>query len=179
MSLLFPRRARFWGPKRTPKTASTVGLPTVGSPPVSLVFGYRNRPPEPGLSPRSKPVSCVEFWLARPQHIFEFVNHSRTGLLGRRCCETQTINQLRRCVSVSVSVCVGVCCVCLQMFRSVQMPRSMFRSVLRSMQRCSDQCTDAQINGCGGVCVCGRGCVLGVCGCVCVSVCVGVFVVCV
>jgi hypothetical protein len=47
------------------------------------------------LSPRSKPVSCVEFWLARPQNIFEFENHSRTGLLGRRLCEAQTINQLR------------------------------------------------------------------------------------
>jgi hypothetical protein len=93
--LWFPRRARFWGPKRTPKTGSTVGAPTVGTPPVGLVFGYRNRPPELGLPPRSKPVSCVEFCLARPQTIFEFVNHSRTGLLVRPLCETPTINQLR------------------------------------------------------------------------------------
>jgi hypothetical protein len=92
---LVPRRARFWDPKRTPKTASTVGLPTVGSLPVSLVFGYRNRPPEPGLPPRSKPVSCIEFWSARPQKIFEFENQSRTGLLGRRLCQTLTTNQLR------------------------------------------------------------------------------------
>ncbi len=53
------------------------------------------------------------------------------------------------CVCVGVCVCVCVCgcvfCVCLQMFRSVQMPRSMLRSVLRSVHRCSDQRTDAQI----------------------------------
>jgi hypothetical protein len=49
------------------------------------------------------------------------------------------------CWCVCVSVCVGVCCDCLQMFTSVQMPRSMLRSVLTSVHRCSDQRTDAQI----------------------------------
>ncbi len=52
-----------------------------------------------------------------------------------------------------------VCCVCLEMFRSMQMPRSMLRSVFRSVQRCSDQCTDGYIYTSGGV---GEG------GCVCV-----------
>ncbi len=166
MSLLFPRRARFWGPKRTPKTASTVGLPTVGSPPVSLVFGYRNRPPEPGLSPRSKPVSCVEFWLARPQHIFEFVNHSRTGLLGRRCCETQTINQLRRCVCLCL--CVWVCAVC------VCRCSDQCRCPDPCSDQCSDQCKDVQISAqmLRSMCVAVSVCVgVGVC-----WVCVGVFV---
>ena len=42
------------------------------------------------------------------------------------------------CVGVCVCVCVCGCvfCVCLQMFRSVQMPRSMLRAVLRSVHRC-------------------------------------------
>jgi hypothetical protein len=53
----------------------------VGTPPVGPVFGYRNRPPQLGLPPNSKPVSCVELRLARPETIFKLVNHSRTGLL--------------------------------------------------------------------------------------------------
>jgi hypothetical protein len=48
-------------------------------------------------------------------------------------------------VLVCLCLCVGVCCDCLQMFRSVQMPGSMFRSVLTSVHRCSDQRTNAQI----------------------------------
>jgi len=85
------------------------------------------------------------------------------------------------CVCLCVCVWVCVCSVCLQMFRSVQMPRAMLRSVLNSLHRCAEQCTTAQISVCGcvsvclclcpclSVCVCGC---LGACLCVCVSVCV-------
>ena len=86
------------------------------------------------------------------------------------------------CVSVCVRVGVCVCSVCLQMFRSVQMPRAMLRSVLKLVHRGAEQCTTAQISVCGcvsvsvsvSVCVC-----VGVWVRVCVSVCLCVCVVCV
>jgi hypothetical protein len=68
---------------------------------------------------------------------------------------------------------------CLQMLKSVQMPRSMFRSVLRSIHKCSDQCrcSDQCVWVCVGVGVCCVCCVcVFVCVCVSVSVCVGVCV---
>ncbi len=92
---LVPEASPVLGAKTDTQNSVNGRAPTVGSPPVGLVFGYRNRPPELGLPPRSIPVSCVEFWLARPQTIFEFVNHSITGLLVRPLCERPTINQLR------------------------------------------------------------------------------------
>jgi hypothetical protein len=85
------------------------------------------------------------------------------------------------CVSVCLCVCVsvGVCvlCVCLQMFKSVQTPRSMLRSVLKSVHRCSGQCRCS--DQCVWVCLCVWVwvCVVCVCGCVCL--CVWVCAVCV
>jgi hypothetical protein len=96
------------------------------------------------------------------------------------------------CVCVCVCACGCVCSVCLQMFRSVQMPRAMLRSVLKSVHRCAEQCTTAQISVCGcvsvsvsvSVCVCVgvwvRVCVsVCLCGCVCCVCCVCVACVCV
>ena len=149
---------------------------SVGSPPVSFVLGTeidpQNRVCLQGRN-RSRVLNS-----GRPAHRIFF----SLRIIPERACWVDAYVKHRPLISCGQTMLerlTYIACLVEPTPSSFWQSRSMLRSVLRSMQRSSDQCTDAQINVCGCVCVCGRGCVLGVCGCVCVSVCVDVFVVCV
>ena len=98
-------------------------------------------------------------------------NLTRNFTRGPECPQFPATSPSEYSVRHSIRMILDVCvlCVCLQMLRSVQMPRSMLRSMLRSLHRYSDQCTNVKISVCVCFCVCVWVCVWV---CVCVSVCV-------
>ncbi len=69
VSLLFPRRARFWGPKWTPKTASTVRVPTVRPRAVCSVLGTKIDPHN-WVCPQGRNQSreLIHGWLAHTRY---------------------------------------------------------------------------------------------------------------